>query len=202
MNKTVIFLFIAIAVLIFSIICVSVAPIMNDILGKFTRWGKFNCKYYADQAKYSDSLDEKFKEEKLRNLCYRQNAMYGLEYSSFIIDLGLGFICAQLALLHYFQIGKSFEKITGLIGLIGGGIGFILTLVYVCFSGYIFNNDAAFKSRVLLAEWNDLSMTNNPTAFYLGKTILVKLIQLEIISLAFSHFVAECKKFKFEEVKL
>lgn len=146
MNKTVIFLFIAIAILIFSIICVSVAPIMNDILGKFTRWGKFNCKYYADQAKYSDSLDEKFKEEKLRNLCYRQNAMYGLEYSSFIIDLGLGFICAQLALLHYFQIGKSFEKITGLIGLIGGGIGFILTLVYVCFSGYIFNNDAAFKN--------------------------------------------------------
>ena len=71
--------------------------------------------------------------------------MYGLEYSSFIIDLGLGFICAQLALLHYFQIGKSFEKITGLIGLIGGGIGFILTLVYVCFSGYIFNNDPAFK---------------------------------------------------------
>ena len=146
MNKTVIFLFIAIAILIFSIICVSVAPIMNDILEKFTRWGKFNCKYYADQAKYSDSLDEKFKQEKLRNLCYRQNAMYGLEYSSFIIDLGLGFICAQLALLHYFQIGKSFEKITGLIGLIGGGIGFILTLVYVCFSGYIFNNDAAFKN--------------------------------------------------------
>ena len=146
MNKTVIFLFIAIVLLIFSIICVSVAPIMNDILGKFTRWGKFNCKYYADQAKYSDSLDEKFKQEKLRNLCYRQNAMYGLEYSSFIIDLSLGFICAQLALLHYFQIGKSFEKITGLIGLIGGGIGFILTLVYVCFSGYIFNNDAAFKN--------------------------------------------------------
>ena len=149
MNKTVIFLFIAIVLLIFSIICVSVAPIMNDILGKFTRWGKFNCKYYADQAKYSDSLDEKFKQEKLRNLCYRQNAMYGLEYSSFIIDLSLGFICAQLALLHYFQIGKSFEKITGLIGLIGGGIGFILTLVYVCFSGYIFNNDAAFKNPEL-----------------------------------------------------
>ena len=145
MNKLVIFLFIALAVLIFSIICVSVAPVMNDILGKFSRFGKFNCKYYADQAKYAESLDEKYKQEKLRNLCYRQNAMYGLEYSSFIIDLGVGFICAQLALLHYFQIGKSFEKITGLIGLIGGGIGFILTLVYVCFSGYIFTKDAAFK---------------------------------------------------------
>ena len=145
MNNLVIFLFIALAILIFSIISVSVAPIINNILGEFSRWGKFNCQYHADSAKYSESLDEKFREEKLRNLCYRQNGMYGLEYSSFIIDLGLGFICAQLALLHYFQIGKSFEKITGLIGLIGGGIGFILTLVYVCFSGYIFNNDPAFK---------------------------------------------------------
>ena len=146
MNNLVIFLFIALAILIFSIISVSVAPIINNILGHFSRWGKFNCKFYADSAKYSESLDDKFRQEKLRNLCYRQNGMYGLEYSSFIIDLGLGFICAQLALLHYFQIGKSFEKITGLIGLIGGGIGFILTLIYVCFSGYIFTQDTAFKT--------------------------------------------------------
>ena len=83
--------------------------------------------------------------KKKRNLCYRQNAMYGLEYSSFIIDLGIGFLCAQLALMHYFKMRPSFEKYTGLIGLIGGSIGFVLTLVYVCFSGYIFNNDVAFK---------------------------------------------------------
>jgi hypothetical protein len=145
MNKLVIFLFIAAAILIFSIISISVAPIINLIKPEFSQWGKFNCQYYADIAKYSDSLDEKFKNEEKRNLCYRQNAMYGLEYSSFIIDIGLGFICAQLALFHYFQIGKSFIKYTGLIGLIGGAIGFILTLVYVCFSGYIFTNDTAFK---------------------------------------------------------
>ena len=145
MNKLVIFLFIATAILIFSIISISVAPIINLIKPEFSQWGKFNCQYYADIAKYSDSLDEKFKNEEIRNLCYRQNAMYGLEYSSFIIDIGLGFICAQLALFHYFQIGKSFIKYTGLIGLIGGAIGFILTLVYACFSGYIFTNDTAFK---------------------------------------------------------
>ena len=146
MNNTVIFLFIATAILVLSIISISVAPIINDILNNFTNWGKFNCRYYADQAKYSDSLDAKYKNEKIKNLCYRQNAMYNLEYSSFIIDLTVGFICAQFALFHYFNIGKSFEKITGLIGLIGGSIGFILTLVYVCFSGYIFTNDAAGKS--------------------------------------------------------
>ena len=148
MNKTVIFLFIATSILVLSIICVCVSPIINDILDKFSEWGKFNCQYYADKAKYTKSLDEKFKQDKIKNLCYRQNAMYGLEYSSFIIDLGISFICAQLALLHYFKIGKSFEKITGLIGLIGGAIGFILTLVYVCFSGYIFNNDVAFKDPI------------------------------------------------------
>lgn len=145
MNKTVIFLFIATGILLLSIIGVSVAPIINNTLNKFSDWGKINCQYYADQAKYANNLDTKNKNEKNRNLCYRQNAMHGLEYSSFIIDLGIGFLCAQLALMHYFKMGTSFEKYTGLIGLIGGGIGFILTLVYVCFSGYIFNNDTAFK---------------------------------------------------------
>ena len=146
MNKTVIFLFISIGILVLSIICISVSPIINNILDKFKDWGSGNCRYYEDIAKYTDSLDEKYKNERLSNLCKRQNAMYGLEYSSFIIDIGIGFICAQLALLHYFKIGKSFEKYTGLVGLIGGAIGFILTLVYVCFSGYIFNNDTAFET--------------------------------------------------------
>ena len=145
MNKTLIFLCIATAILILSIISVSVAPIINNTLEMFGHWGKTNCRYYADQAKYANDLDTKNKNERNRNLCYRQNAMYGLEYASFIIDLGIGFLCGQLALMHYFKMGSSFEKYTGLIGLIGGAIGFILTLVYVCFSGYIFNNDAAFK---------------------------------------------------------
>jgi hypothetical protein len=145
MNKTVILLFISLAVLILSIICVCVAPIINNLLGNFTSWGKDNCQYFSDKAKYTHELDEKFIAEKYRNICIRQNAMYGLEYTAFIFDLCLGFLCAQLSLLHYFNAGKSFEKKTGLIGIIGGGIGFIITLIYVCFSGYIFNNDVAYR---------------------------------------------------------
>ena len=145
MNKTVILLFISLAVLILSIICVSVAPIINNLLGNFTSWGKHNCQLYSDKAKYTKELDVKYKNERERDLCNRQNAMYGLEYSAFIFDLCLGFLIAQLSLMHYFNAGKSFEKKTGLIGLIGGGIGFIITLIYVCYSGYIFNNDAAYK---------------------------------------------------------
>ena len=74
--------------------------------------------------------------------------MYGLEYSALIIDLFLGFICAILALLHFFDQAKYFEKITGIIGLATGIIGFILTLVYVCYSGYIFTKDHALDSNL------------------------------------------------------
>ena len=144
MNKTLILLFISLAVLVLSVICVTVAPIINNLLGNFASWGKNNCQYYSDEAKYTKQLDDKYKAEKNYNLCIRQKAMYGLEYSAFIFDLALGFLIGQLGLLHYFNAGKSFEKTTGLIGLIGGGIGFLITLIYVCFSGYIFNNDVAF----------------------------------------------------------
>jgi len=46
-----------------------------------------------------------------------------------------------LGLLHYFDVGKSFEKFSGLIGLISGAICFILTLIYIIYSCYIFDND-------------------------------------------------------------
>ena len=42
--------------------------------------------------------------------------MYGLEHASLILDVILGFICLILGLLHYFDIGKPFEKVTGIIG--------------------------------------------------------------------------------------
>ena len=67
--------------------------------------------------------------------------MYGLEYSSLIIDVICGFVCTILGLLHYFDIGRPFEKVTGIIGLATGIIGFVLTLVYIIYSGYIFTND-------------------------------------------------------------
>ena len=42
---------------------------------------------------------------------------------------------------------KAFKKKTGIIGIIAGGIGFILTLVYIIFSAYIFNNDLFYKNN-------------------------------------------------------
>ena len=75
------------------------------------------------------------------HLCRRQNAMYSMEYTSVIFDVILSFICTILGFLHYFDVGKSFEKFSGLIGLISGAICFILTFIYIIYSCYIFDND-------------------------------------------------------------
>ena len=70
--------------------------------------------------------------------------MHDLEFAALIINLVLGFVCANFSLLHYLDVGKDFEKKTGLIGFVTGIIGFIITFVYVCYNGYIFNNDIAY----------------------------------------------------------
>jgi hypothetical protein len=140
MNKTLIFFCLACALLFLSIVTICTAPIINSLLG-FD--GNQNCQIYADKKDKEDGLTDKEKDllDRGKNLCNREKAMYGLEYASFISDLILGFICALLSLLHFFGVGNSFEKFTGIIGLICGIIGFILTLIYIIYSGYIFTHD-------------------------------------------------------------
>ena len=150
MNKSLIFLIFSTSILVLSAIVICVSPIINNIEvtqygWKPSDWRNLNCKIIADREKADRvTLDNMQKYRRYKNICYRQKAMYGLENSAFIINIILSFVCADLTLLHYLNIGKDFEKKTGLIGLITGIIGFILTLVYVCFSGYIFTNDAAY----------------------------------------------------------
>ena len=146
--KRTLFLVFSCAIVVFSIICLCTGPIINGIISGSGGWGTKNCKQLSDIYKnYKDTLgadNESTKDaKKTRNLCNRQKAMYGLEYSSYIIDVSLGFICAVLGLLHFFDIGKSFQKYSGLIGLITGIVGFVLTLVYIIYSGYIFTKDLA-----------------------------------------------------------
>ena len=144
MQRT-LFLVLSSAIVVFSIICLCTAPIINGILSEAKSWGTQNCKAISDEYKYekdhngNDDTLESLK--KRRNLCNRQKAMYGLEYSSYIIDVSLGFICAVLGLLHFFDVGKSFQKYSGIIGLVTGIVGFVLTLVYIIYSGYIFTKD-------------------------------------------------------------
>ena len=145
MKKT-LFLVFSGAIVIFSIISICSAPIINKVLTESNDWGTLNCKKESDEykhAKDTSSLTDDQKKEYKRgiNLCNRKKAVYGLEFSSLIIDVILGFICLILGLLHYFDVAKPFEKVTGIIGLATSVIGFILTLVYIIYSGYIFTND-------------------------------------------------------------
>ena len=148
MNKTVIFLIISISILVLSAIVICSSPIINNIQKDNwspKNWRYLNCQIFADEIKKENiNLDTLQKYKKYKNICYRQKAMFGLENSVFIINIILAFVCTDLTLLHFLNVGKSFEKKTGLIGLVSGIIGFTLNLVYVCYSGYIFNNDVAY----------------------------------------------------------
>ena len=159
MNKVLIFLIIALASLLFSIITILNSPIINKIVG--SDWGIQNCQKYHDayefnkEAGNTDDINKKNFHK-----WNREKAMYGLEYSSLIIDIILGMVCIILGLFAYFDIFKNFGKKIGIIGLSSGVICFILTLVYTCYSGYIFNNDPSDQQKVedngIFAEWNDI----------------------------------------------
>lgn len=152
MNKTLIFLIASTSILVLSAVVICISPIINNIEVELTsgtwspkQWRNLNCAIFADKEKADTAkLDDLQKYKKYKNICYRQKAMYGLENAAFIINIVLAFVCADLTLLHYLNVGKDFEKKTGIIGFITGIIGFIITLVYVCYNGYIFNNDVAF----------------------------------------------------------
>ena len=145
MNYSLFFLCISLAILVLSLVTICVSPIINNVNYNFSGWRTLNCQYFTDRVKSEEvKLDEIQKFKKMRTLCERKKAMHDLEYASLIINIVLGFVCSNLSLLHYLNIGKDFEKKTGMMGFITGIIGFILTLVYVCYKGYIFNNDIAY----------------------------------------------------------
>ena len=153
MNTKLFFVIFACAVVILSVITICVAPIINNVgdikddleiepscKPKKDKYD-FNKKHNAD----SDTLDDL---KRRLNKCNRHKAMNDLEYTSLIMDLVLGVICCLLGLLHYFDQAKYFEKITGIIGIASGAIGFILTIIYVGYSGYIFDNEPSWERKL------------------------------------------------------
>ena len=172
MKKT-LFLIFSATIVIFSVICIGSSPLINKVSTSAydsADWGYLNCKRRADEYKKekdTTSLTGDDKDKYLKpfkhslNVCNRQKAVYGLEYSSLVLDAILGFLCLILGLLHYFDVGKPFEKVTGIIGLATGIIQFILTLVYICYTGYIFTNDVVTNtvylktnSKGVIATWD------------------------------------------------
>ena len=144
MKKT-LFLILSGSIVIFSIISIISGPVINKTIPTSTSWRTKNCQKLSDEYKNlkENNGDNKVaieKKKKERNKCNREKAMYGLEYSSLVVDIVCGCVCTILGLIHYFDVGKPFEKVSGIIGLSSGIIGFVLTLVYVCYSGFIFTH--------------------------------------------------------------
>jgi len=144
MKKT-LFLILSGCIVIFSIICICCGPIITGVIPTSGTWKTLNCQKYSDDVKAAKDAGASRSDlkllKKIKNKCNRNKAMYGLEYSSLIVDVICGFVCTILGLLHYFDVAKPFEKVTGIIGLATGIIGFVLTFVYLVYSAYIFTND-------------------------------------------------------------
>ena len=149
--KKLIFLCIASAVVIFTVIVVNISPAINVIgTGSYDD----SCKYFADMHKYAK--DETYPTQEIKDKyldflkkgkaeCDSRKAMIGLEYASLNINIVCGFTCALLGLLLYLNAGNNIGTITGLIGLASGVIAFVLTLVYIIESGIIFTQHVVKK---------------------------------------------------------
>ena len=159
MNKNLLFLIFSTLTVIFSVVIMSVGPIINKTLNSNNTWGYQNCELISDQVKLLK--DDVTKLKAMKGLCYRQKAMHNMEYCSFIINIVLGFVCADLALIHYLGLGKEFEVKTGIIGLISGIIGFVLALVYICYSGYMFTNDVAYMELTIGGNSNQFDFSKS-----------------------------------------
>ena len=156
MNPKLIFFITSTTIVILSIISICGAPIINKLFPGFENWKSLNCTLYSDlEDSKSIQINNLYNFRYLKNLCLRQKATYNLEYTSLIFNTSLSFICFYLSLLLHLSIGKEYKNTIGIFGFISGIICFILTLTYVCFSGYMFNNDIPFGR----AEFNHLSLT-------------------------------------------
>ena len=138
MNHERTFLICSSVILVFAVINLSVGPVINK---RVTNWSFDNC------GKISDELDDlmhnnadmdtlRSKERELTR-CRHRKPMYTLEEMSFITNLIIGFICFLFA---SFGLEKELKTRMGIVGMIFGVIGAIITLLYVIYNGIVCTN--------------------------------------------------------------
>ena len=137
MGKGLIFFSCACGILVLTIVNLSIGP---NITGKAGIKGNENCEEKKDAVDSYTGNNKKYDREWYVDECVRRKGMYDMEYTSFIFDIVIGFVCGLVGLLHIFEVKKDFVSNTGLIGLICGIVGFALTFVYVIFNGLVYTN--------------------------------------------------------------
>ena len=153
MNKVLIFFIISLIIFILNIIVSCLSPIINNVQvssknWQFSDWRELNCQKYEDKEKFDNiEINEYHENKEEYSLCRRKKAMHDLEYATLIFNFVLSFICANLSFLQCTHIAKGITKKIGLIGTILGFCGFVLSLVYISFNGYIFTKDFAYTGN-------------------------------------------------------
>ena len=150
MGKGLLFFCCACCILVLTIINLSIGPVISKAVGVGDNnptpgevldypWATANCKALKDSKDdtCSDDKCEKLYDSQI-DYCTRAKGMHDMEYTAFIFDIVIGFVCGLIGLLHLFDLKKDFVSNTGLIGLICGIVGFVLTFVYVIFNGMVF----------------------------------------------------------------
>ena len=162
MGKGLLFLCCSCFILVLTIVNLSIGPITSGAVkrfftgGNYPDWGTANCKAAKDgwdAAKDAPNANDdaiKYGAKYVYETCQRAKGMHDMEYTAFIFDIVIGFICGLLGLLHLFDLKKDFVSNTGLIGLICGVVGFVLTFVYVIFNGLVYTT--VYMDGMLLGE--------------------------------------------------
>jgi len=143
MSKGLIFFCCSCAILLFTIINLSVGPIISGAVGNdinYGKWGTLNCAKYSDEYDASTHTGDELKyiEGWAKDECIRKKGMHDMEYTSFIFNAVIGFVCGLLGLLHLFDVKKEFVSKTGIIGLGCGIVGFVFSFVYVILNGLVY----------------------------------------------------------------
>ena len=110
------------------------------------------------------------------NICHKKVSMYHLEYISLFIDIIIGFFCSILSLIMLLDKEirdetkiDSIRKWIGPLGIVSGIIGSILTLVYIIYSEYIFNNGSPGKEYENPGNPNTFSPYNSNKIYRLNE---------------------------------
>ena len=142
MGKGLLFFCCSCCILVLTIVNLSVGPFISGTMAPSA--GTWNCQEYKDNKDDFEKSGTTFTDEAKKHFnskidwCTRIKGMHDMEYTAFIFDIVIGFICGLVGLLHLFDLKKDFVSNTGLIGLICGVIGFALTFVYVIFNGLVY----------------------------------------------------------------
>ena len=102
MPKDIFYFICSCIIMLLTAINLSIGPIISkkveidSFLGG--NLGTLNCKKWSDKYDDNKGIDSakalKFSYERYKDYWYRKKAMYNLEYSSFIIDICIRFVCS------------------------------------------------------------------------------------------------------------